>query len=191
MCLQSVRAGSQEHMARVDVSSGMAEPIDFDVVAVSEGASEGSPNVREGRKYYEIHFPATGEWREGSITIKPAKSGRINFTLLGPYILTDPDTRELKPLLVEFDDVQADTAVIKNGGFEKSLPNGSLAYWEPGEISTGKPPVDDSNRAAVQSGDAPEGSHFIRVWHNSRFNQGTFVEENVPLTLTFKYRLAE
>lgn len=189
--LHSLQAGTLEEMARVDLSSAGSEPIDFEVVDVSGGANEGEPRMENGRKYYSIHLPATREWKEGSITVKPAQTGRIGITFLGPYIVTNPDTKELKPILIDYDDISIDTAVIKNGGFEKSMPNGSLAYWEPGAIATSNPPLDDTNRATVQKGDAPEGKSFIRVWHNSRFIQSVFVEENVPFTLTFMYRLSE
>jgi len=183
------QAQSLEQMARVDISAVTKSPIPFEVLSVSEGAKAEAATWAGASAAYVVQLPATTQWQKGTITIKPAKSGNLCMTLLGPYIQVEPETKNLKPVFIEYDAVEGDTVVIKNGGFEDTNSAGSPNGWYPVNVPTSDPPLDSTNTAAVVSSEAPEGTHFLRVWHNSRFGQTFFVEENVPVKITFMYRL--
>lgn len=192
VCLQSSQARSLDELARIDIHGGSAKsPVGFEVSDVSFGRT---PRVTEGEsgvKSCIISLPATASWQQGSMVILPSQSGYISVALLGPYIRVNPETKELRPVFVEYDDVQSDVAVIKNGGFEQASSDGSLAAWSVGDIRSSNPAIDDTNRGRVVAGEAPEGERFLRVWHSSRFYQAIYVEEGVPMTLTFMYRLGQ
>jgi len=184
--LHSAQADSRAQMARVDVSGILKAPFDFDVTAVSNGATIDELKSDKTIRHYILHFPATSEWQEGSITLKATTGGSLVLAMLGPNLLI-----ENKPAYIEYDDVKADKAIIKNGGFEAVASDGSLRDWNLISFKAGKPPVDDSNQAAVRKGDAFDGKNFIHVWHNSRFSQAFVVEENVPVVVSFRYRLGK
>lgn len=186
-------AASPETMARIDISGGGKDQIDLELVSVSGEAkatyADWLPSDQQ-KKNIVGNFPATNEWQEASITIKPAKSGNISFSLMGPYIMEEAATKKVRCVQMDFDDVQGDTAVIKNGTFEKRDNDGRPAYWYAVDVAKSNPPVTDANRARVLKEGAKEGEYFLRSWHNSRVGQTMFVEAGTSLTIKFYYRLS-
>lgn len=186
------RADALEQMARVDINSGMKDPVPFNVVKVSDGAKADPVTTNPGTPvYYSVHLPASSTWQEGSITIKPEASGLLYISFLGPHIVSDPATKQLTPVFINYDDLKCNLPIVKNGGFEKLSADNIPAAWYLNNTPGSNPPLDETNTAATVSGDAPEGCCYIRVWHNSRITQSVSVEENVPVTFTFQYRLEQ
>ncbi|EIP98548.1 Zn-dependent oxidoreductase, NADPH:quinone reductase [Opitutaceae bacterium TAV1] len=179
--------------ARVEISGMGKDQIDLEIVSVSDGTKVAHQDwLKENRtKGVIAHFPATGEWSQGSLTIKPAKDGRISVTLLGPYIIEDAATRKARVILIDYDNLQAEGATVKNGGFEKIGADGAPSWFHLSNLTKSNPPLDTANTAAVKTGGAAEGERYIRVWHNSRFGQQVQVTKDTPVTFTFSYRLAD
>lgn len=189
--LMAVRA-SEEKCARLDVSGLMKTPIPIEIVAVSSGG-EGAQAEWVGAnrdKMITARFPATTDWQQGSVTFKPAKSGTVVIQLLAPFVRVAEGAKALKVICVDYDAIRLDGAALRNGSFESVDAKGQPAYWSPNETETSNPPLDETNRGRVMSGEAAEGSKFVRVWHNSRFMQIVTVEENTPVTVHFSYRLS-
>ncbi|PAW79624.1 MAG: hypothetical protein B9S32_03555 [Verrucomicrobia bacterium Tous-C9LFEB] len=187
-------AWSAANLARVDISSSPKDEINLEIGTCSPLARVThadwlSPEQRT--RFVTAHFPATTEWQEGFVTLTPSKSGNVSITLMGVYLLEDAAAKKIRCIQIDFDEVQADSVVIKNGGFEKKENENRPASWSVSDLQTGNPPVDDSNRAKVEGGSAKAGSHFMRAWHNSRVSQSFFVEAKTPITIRFYYRLSE
>lgn len=192
--LSSLLAAAQDELARVDISGTGKDQVEMEIVSFSPEAKVTHADwlpADQQKKAIVAHFPAKKEWQEGVVTIKPAKSGNISISLLGPYVIEQAGSKKLRCIQMDFDCVEGDTAVFKNGGFEKKENDDRAAWWNVSDVATSNPPVDDSNRARVMRGGGKEGEHFIRVWHNSRISQTVFVEAGTPLTLKFYYRQAE
>ncbi len=188
----SLEAAPPETLARIDISGGGKDQVDLELVSVSgEGKATYADwmSADQQKKNIVGNFPAAREWQEASITIKPAKSGTISFSLMGPYIVEEAATKKVRCIQMDFDDVQGDSAVIKNGNFEKKDNEGRPAYWYVVDVPKSNPPITDANRAQVLRDGAKEGEYFMRSWHNSRIGQSLFVEAGTPLTIKFFYRL--
>ncbi len=187
-------AWSAQNLARIDIISSPRDEIDLEIGACSSGAKVMHAdwlNAGQKTRFVTALFPTTTDWQEGFLTITPSKSGNVSLTLMGTYLVEDPATKKIRCIQIDFDDVQADSIVIKNGGFEKKENENRPASWSVADLQSGNPPVDDSNRARVEGGSAKAGSHFIRVWHNSRISQSFFVEAKTPITIRFYYRLSD
>lgn len=184
------QSASSEEKVRIDIASSTKDPVDFDIVDVTEEGKAVRGDWNKETVLYSVEFPAEKEWKQASITITPFKTGTLNILLLGPYVLEDADSRKVKPVFVEFDNVSADTAAVPNGDFEKTYSDGRPYDWYSADAPASNPPITDENRAKVVEGEVAEGNRFSRVWHNSRFGQAIPVEENVPVVLSFSYRLA-
>jgi len=187
--LHSASAQSRsESRARVDISAIPKAPIRFSVDSVSAGGHKEERKAGDVQNYV-TSFPATDEWKEGSLTITPETTGSLAISLLGPYVLVDSATKQFKPVFIEYDDVKVKSGVIKNGGFELAIQNDVPSGWNVRTTSASNPPVDETNRAALRSEKPFEGTRYIRVWHNSAVAQVVLVEENVQVVITFMYRL--
>lgn len=189
----SLKAALPETLARIDISGGGKDQVDLELVAVSgEGKAIYADWMPADQQKKNIigNFPATNEWQEASITIKAAKSGMISFSLMGPYIVEEAATKKVRCVQMDFDDVQGDSAVVKNGTFEKKDNEGRPVYWYAVDVPKSNPPVTDANRAQIVRDGAKEGEYFLRSWHNSRIGQSLFVEAGTPLTIKFFYRLS-
>jgi hypothetical protein len=184
------QTASSEEKVRIDIASSNKDPIDFDVVDVTEGGKAMRADWNKEAVVYSVELPAEKEWKQASITITPFKTGTLNIMLLGPYVQEDLDSHKVKPVVVEFDDVSADATTVQNGGFERVDSDGRPFGWYSGDAPTSNPPITDDNRAKVVEGEAAEGIRFVRVWHNSRVGQTISVQENIPVILSFSYRLA-
>ncbi len=185
---------AQSTMVRVQISGSSKQPNQKLTADQTSTGARVYPATWAGEmmdRIIDLQLPATSEWQSGSATFTASEDGNVVITLLGPYIRVNEETRELRPVLVEYDDVRVVNAVIKNGSFEKTVADSGLpAYWNLREID-GNPPNTADNRARIVSAEAADGTNAVRVWHNSRFQQIVFVEKDVPVTLTFSYRLAE
>lgn len=187
-------AWSAQNLARIDISSSPKDEIDLEIGACSSGAKVTHADwlsAEQKTRFVTALFPTTADWQEGFLTLTPSKSGNVSVTLMGVYLVEDSATKKIRCIQIDFDDVQADSVVIKNGSFEKKENENRPASWSVADLQTGNPPVDDSNRAKVEDGSAKAGSHFIRVWHNSRVSQSFFVEAKTPITIRFYYRLSD
>lgn len=179
-------AGPQQ--ARVDIATSASSPMNLEIVDASDQARADWPQGDMGK--IVAHFPATDQWRTGSITVKPQQSGRISMMLLAPWSRLDGATRLLEVVRVDYDDVRVTGASLHNGGFEETFSSGQLRHWYASDVADSNPPVSDDNRARLVHGNAAEGLKFVRVWHNSRFGQSFDVAAGVPVTITFSYRAA-
>lgn len=190
--LSIAEANPLTQMARVNISSGVKVPIPFEVSQASDGAKVDLLTTGPDEKLkYSVQLPASTTWEEGSITITPHASGFLYFSLLGPYVVGDKATKQLTPVFIDYDDVRINSSPVRNGGFEKLSSENLPADWTRQNGSKSNPPLDESNSATVVTGDSFEGSSFVRVWHNSGFMRGISVQENVPVTFSFKYRLQQ
>lgn len=188
-CGASISLAQAVH-ARVDVASTKQNPFILEILSSSKGARV----EWHGSDWTQIlsRFPVSNNrWQEGSFSFKPEKSGLVSLSINGPWIQSDPATKELQVVMIDFDDFQVEGALLQNAGFEESAPFGEVKHWYKVNVSTSNPPIDARNRARLMEGDAPEGTSFARVWHNSRLAQTIHVKEGVPVSVTFRYRLAE
>lgn len=188
-------AGPVEKTVRIEIQGTTSKPVELDIVGVTNGGkatyAEWAPADR--KKLVIAEFPATNRWQEASITVRPLKTGRLGIVLAGPYVPEFEGTKQLRPIIAQYDHLQisseGNSTLLENGSFEKLNGKGEPYHWILTDTPNSNPPVDDSTRAKIVGGDAADGDKFARAWHNSRCWQGISVEEGVPVTLTFSYRL--
>ncbi len=190
--LMVVRA-SEEKLARLDISGLLKTPVPIEILSVSEGGRGAQAEwVGVNRdKMITAQFPATTDWQQASVTFKPAKSGGVVLQFLAPFVRVAEGEKALKVIFMDYDAVRADGAAVLNGSFESVDSKGQPKSWAPNDNDSSNPPLEETNRARVLSGEAADGSKFVRVWHNSRYIQIIIVEENVPVTVHFSYRLPQ
>lgn len=185
-------AAARDEFARVDINGGSARnPVGFEITETAPSGKVVTNPSDNGVDSVSIMLPASNSWTQGTITLMPNSTGMIGITLLGPHILVDPETRELRPFFIEYDDVKSETAPLKNGSFEKSSSKEPVADWKIQNIPESNPPIDASNQGGPVDGDSSEGDRHLRVWHNSRATQLFFVEAGTPVAITFMFRVGQ
>lgn len=195
MCFLSAPlfAHAAEKMARIDLAGNTAKPVDLEIVALSQGGLSsvaGWANKAEDQKRcYTLEFPATKNWREGSITVKPLQSGRAALVLMGPYAPVFAGSKELVPVLVEYDHFTVEGAVLKNASFESLYGGDKVDGWTQGNSERSNPPLNDDLKAKPLTEEAEDGKYCVRVWHNSTYAQSFEVTAGMPVTIHFYYRL--
>lgn len=193
--LPQLQAGPVEKTVRIDILGNTSQPTALEVVEISSGGKTSFAEWAgaDRQKIVLAEFPATNHWQQGSITIKPANTGRIGLALTGPYVPEFEGTKQLRTIFAHFDNFSAtaggNTVSINNGSFENVGGNGTPQGWMFANTDKSNPPVTEDSRAKVITGDAADGDKYVRVWHNSRAWQGLSVEAGVPVTITFFYRL--
>ncbi len=169
----AAQAGS--NAARIDIDGAK------DGVSLTPGAAEGGSVSNAGwikeperqKMRLTTNFPASVDWKKGSVSFTPDKDGKAVIYLMGQYA-KEPEDRTW----VIFDGVRADGAEIKNGNFEDS----------PLEWSLGGPK--DGPKASV-SDIAKSGSKSLKVNHDSSATQIMELKSGQPVTVTFWYKLGE
>lgn len=178
----------QTASARIDIGSVASDPVDL---MIDEVGNDGRANfMGSDKRTIVAHFPATTTWQEGSITISAPKAGRITLLPSGPWVQVDAATKLMSPVFIEYDNFQVTGSVLQNGSFEEVNALDAPKNWYVSDIAKSNPALTPENSARVITKDAPDGKHYIRVWHNSRMGQTIPIEANMPLKITFSYRLA-
>ena len=189
----SIFAQPVEKMARIELAGKTSQPVEFEIDKVSDDArssvSGWAKKAEDERRFFTLEFPADRDWREGSVTFKALQTGRAALVLMGPYVLVDDGTKELKPVFIEFDDFTSEEIPLQNGSFEDVLISGAVNGWSRSTNENSNPPIDETSIAQPVSGDAPDGAKHVRVWHNSNFAQTFPVTEGQLVTVKFYYRL--
>ncbi len=193
--LMPALAGPVEKTVRIDILGTTSQPTAIEVVEISTGGKTSFADWAgaDRQKVVLAEFPATNHWQQGSITIKPASTGRIGLALTGPYVPEFEGTKQLRTIFAHFDNFSVtaggNSVSLNNGSFENVGGNGTPQGWMFANTEKSNPPVTEESRAKVINGDASDGDKYVRVWHNSRAWQGISVEAGVPVTITFFYRI--
>lgn len=190
--LVSLHAAPTSRTARLEFSPS-ADLVEIEIDAVSDGGKASAAHWpgTDPTKHMVVELPATTGWRQATITLHGNKSGRVMFTLMGPYARVSPNEKDLHTIFIAYDDIKVDGAPIKNGDFEAAVDNGVPADWRLFDVPTSLPPVTEKNRASVLTSGTSEGQKAVRVWHNSRLSQPLQIEAGKPVTITLSYRLLD
>ena len=166
-----------QNPARIDISGSPSVKLNFAKqpdVQIGYGHWQKPENVK---KYLTTSYPASGEWKAGSVTFTPEADGRLRVMLLGPGI-RGGKTALHKPAGVFYDNIRVNGTLIPNGDFEFGEKGFSFHAREklyPGRIVF--------NPAVARSGNA-----CALAWHDGPIAFGIPVKANRPVTLTFDYR---
>jgi nitrous oxidase accessory protein NosD len=167
----AVQAGPSD-AARIDVNPVKGE------VALAPGQAEGGSVSNqdwvkdEAKRKLTLtsNFPASSDWKKGSMSFTPDKDGVVNIGLCGQW---SKDPADMSWVL--FDGVQAEGAEIRNGNFE----DGAKDWW-----------IGGKEKASIADV-AKSGSKSVKVNHNNRATQNVEVKAGQPVVISFWYKLAE
>ena len=130
----------------------------------------------EQARGYTVNFPVTHlGWRALAVWFKPAHSGTVTLTLMGPFEEASKGVVYRQEFL--WDDVRVEGASLAGGGFESRGGQGS--GWQSGGGSL-----------VEQSRDVPavEGTHYARTWHNQTLFTTFNVVGGQPVTVHLNAR---
>ena len=130
----------------------------------------------EQARGYTVNFPVTHlGWRSLAVRFKPAHSGTITLTLMGPFEEASKGVVYRQEVL--WDDVRAEGATLAGGGFEPRA--GQAPGWQSG-----------GGAVVAQSPEvtALEGTHYARTWHNQTLFTTFDVVGGEPVTLRLHAR---
>ena len=190
--LVSLHAAPANRTARLEFSPS-ADQVEIEIDAVSDGGKASAAHWAgtDPTQHMVVELPATTGWRQATITFHGKKSGRVMFTLMGPYARVSPNEKDLHQIFVAYDDIKVDGSPIKNGDFEATDENGVPSGWRLFDVPSSLPPITEKNRGGVLTSGASEGQKAVRVWHNSRLSQPLQIEAGKPVTITLSYRLLD
>jgi endoglucanase len=121
---------------------------------------------------YTVNFPVTHlGWRALAVTFKPARSGTVTLTLMGPFEEASKGVVYRQEVL--WDDVRAEGTVLTNGGFESRRGERAEGWESGGGVVIGQ----STNVPAV------EGTHSARTWHNATLSTTFKVIGGRPVTI--------
>jgi endoglucanase len=126
---------------------------------------------------YTVNFPVTHlGWRSVAVRFKPAGSGTVALTLMGPFEEASKGVVYRQEVL--WDDLKAEGATLADGGFE-APPGARAGGWQSG-----------GGAVVGQSPDvtAAQGTHYARTWHNQTLSTTLKVVEGRPVTLRLQAR---
>ena len=111
--------------------------------------------VAEQPRGYTVNFPVTHlGWRSLAVRFRPARSGTVTLTLMGPFEEASKGVVYRQEVL--WDDVRAEGTALADGSFE-SWPGERVGGWQSGG---GAVVGQATNVPAV------EGTQYARTWHN-------------------------
>lgn len=132
-----------------------------------------SPWYGEKRKQsIEIRGETSDRWQSYSFTFVPRKSGIVTLRISAPYVKAGA-----KPKVCAYDNIRAEGAELKNGGFEEKVP---AHGWIPGW----------GTKDALMTGDAAEGNCYMRCAYRKAVVQNLTCREGVPVTISFQAKNA-
>lgn len=153
---------------RIDLVS-LKSDIDLEIQKTSEKFKIiDSPWYKEKRNQsIEIRGETSDQWKTYSITFLPKKSGNVNVRICAPYVKPGET-----PKVCAYDNIRAEGAELKNGGFEEKVPaHGWIPAW--------------GTKDGLMTGDAAEGKYYIRCTYRKAILQSLLCKEGVPVTITF------
>ena len=147
----------------------MASAARFDMVADQKTGSIDGGRVTQGNgsiermnwvpeseqaRGFTVNFPVTHlGWRALAVGFKPAHSGTVTLTLMGPFEEVSKGVVYRQELL--WDDVEVEGALLVGGGFEVADRTGLRLAKRRRVLGRAVPDVR-----------AVEGTHYARTWHN-------------------------
>jgi endoglucanase len=126
---------------------------------------------------YTISFPITHlSWRALAVRFTPQRDGIVTLSLMGPFREAPGGLLFRQEVL--WDDLRAEGALLRDGGFE----------LRPGDVATAW--QSDGGTFVEQSADAPaaEGTQYGRTWHNQTLFARLEVTGGRPVTIRLKAR---
>jgi endoglucanase len=168
-------------MARFDISADEnADTVDQGQVVAGNGiiARKNWVPQAEQARGYTVSFPvAVFAWRQIAIRFKPVRSGAVAVVLMGPFEEASQGVIFRQEVL--WDDLRAEGAQLKGGGFESAAGDADLGWHGAGTV-------------VRQSNDFPavEGAFYARTWHNATLSTMIEVTAGKPVTITVNARAA-
>lgn len=126
---------------------------------------------------YTVNFPITPlGWRTLAVRFRPAQSGTVTLTLMGPFEEASKGVIYRQEVL--WDDVRAEGAALVDGSFE-SRTGDQPTGWQTG-----------GGTVVAQSTDTPaaQGTHYARTWHNQTLYTTFNVVGGQPVTIRLSAR---
>lgn len=177
--ISSVASASEPVKARVDFL--LRDGIQVEVADVTGNGGEVSEDSWSGSRTLVSTFPATRTWQSASITLLAQTDGQVTVLPMGEQDAMSGDA----PVFILYDAFKASDDSLKNGSFESLDPHGDPGWWS--RVDAGK--LDTAKKSEVLSSVFLDGTRCIRTWHDSKYAQTIRLKANVPVTITFSYRL--
>jgi len=171
--LCSVAHASDVH-ARIDVN-GIQGGIVLEGNDISAGGESVNATWEKDEKKQNCqlvsYFIAGKEWKTGTFSFTPDKSGTVDIRVLGTH--SNPSAWTL------ITDIKATGTTLANGDFKNGLAGWTLSNW-----------VKDGSKATVVDGQTPD-SKAIKVSHDNGVVQSVPVVGGQVVKITFSYKVAQ